>query len=240
MFDIFISGSLAALTIIMAYLGMHVTLHPPNESPRLQFWYKLGFFVCGAFALSLVIIQGVRANKSQRSASNQIASLRQDIDGAKIEAEGARREVQRESERRQQAERNLETIIQSSGQATRVGITQDLRKIPLKVEATGKSADTPEKKRIRETLGNFVQRGMVIRDQLATAVPVNQIEAEGQVWFEEVQLYLQTNLDSSYVNQFRLTHTEPNPSDIPAEKLPLWHGLNERIQTLDKFIDQLK
>src|ERR1700733_408843 len=30
------------------------------------------------------------------------------------------------------------------------------------------------------------------------------------------------------------------PSDITAEKLPLWHGLNERIQTLNKFIDELK
>ena len=247
--DIFISASLAALTILMAYLGVHVTLHPPNESPRARYWYKVGFFVCGLLAVSLVITQGVRANKSQRTANNQIASLRQDIGGAKTEAEGAkseaasaRQEVQRESDRRQQAERDLATIIQASGQATRVGITQDLRKIPLKVEVTGKPADTPERKQIREVLGNFVRDGMRIRDQLASAstTPVSQVEADGQRWFEAVQAYLQTNLGTSYVSQFLLTNTEMNPSDITAEKLPLWHGLNERIQTLNKFIDELK
>ena len=31
MLDIFISASLAALTMIMAYLGVHVTLHPPTN-----------------------------------------------------------------------------------------------------------------------------------------------------------------------------------------------------------------
>jgi hypothetical protein len=246
--DIFISASLAALTILMAYLGVHVTLHPPNESPRARYWYKVGFFICGLLAVSLVITQGVRANKSQRTANNQIASLRQDIGGAKTEAEGAkseaasaRQEVQRESDRRQQAERDLATIIQASGQATRVGITQDLRKIPLKVEVTGKPADTPERKQIREALGNFVRDGMRIRDQLGTSTaPVSQVEADGQRWFEAVQAYLRANLGSSYVSQFLLTNTEISPSDIPAEKLSLWHGLNERIQTLNKFIDELK
>jgi hypothetical protein len=53
-------------------------------------------------------------------------------------------------------------------------------------------------------------------------------------------VYLRANLGSSYVSQFLLTNTEMWPSDITAEKLPLWHGLNERIQTLNKFIDELK
>jgi hypothetical protein len=191
MVDVILSASLAVLTVIMTYLGIHVTLHPPNESPRAQHWYKVGFFVCGAFAVALVIAQGVRANKSQSSAANQIAGLRQDVadakteaGGAKSEAAGAKQEVQREDDRRQQAERDLALAIQASGQATRVGITRDLHKMPLKVEVTGKLADTPERKKIRETLGSFVQRGMAIRDQLATSVPVSQIEAEGQAWFE--------------------------------------------------------
>jgi hypothetical protein len=53
-------------------------------------------------------------------------------------------------------------------------------------------------------------------------------------------VYLRANLGSSYVSQFLLTNTEMRPSDITAEKLPLWHSLNERIQTLNKFIDELK
>lgn len=249
MLDIFISASLATLTMVMAYLGVHVTLHPPNESPGAQRWYKIGFLACGLLALGLVITQGVRNNRSQKNSTNQIANLRQDINGAKTKAEeckseaaNATQEVQRESDRRKQAERDLVIAIQASGQATRTGIAQDLRKIPLKVEVTGKPADTPERRRIREVLGNFVRNGMTIRDQLASAstVPLSQTEADGQRWFEAVQIYLQANLGSSYVSQFILTNTEPTPSDVTADRLPLWHGLNERIQTLNKFIDELK
>jgi hypothetical protein len=168
--------------------------------------------------------------------------LRSDIGGAQREAKEAKQEVQRESDRRQQAERDLAITIQASGRATRVGITQDLHKTPLKVEVASKPADTPERKRVRESLGSFVRDGMRMRDQLGSAstTPLSQIEAEGQRWFETVQAYLQANLGSSYVSQFLLTNTEMSPSDISAEKLPLWHGLNERIQNLNKFIDELK
>jgi hypothetical protein len=242
MLDIFISASLAALTMVMAYLGVHVTLHPPNESPRAQRWYKIGFFLCGIAAVSLVITQDIRANKTQRAASSQMESLQGDVGGAQQEAKQAKEEVQRESDRRQQAERDLVMAIQSSGQATRVGISQDLRRMPLKVEVTGKPADTPERKRIREVLGNFVRDGMRIRDQLASesTVPISQVQADGQRWFEAVQAYLQANLGSYYLSQFLLTNTEMSPSDITSERLPLWHGLNERVQTLNKFIDELK
>jgi hypothetical protein len=249
MLDVVISASLAILMIVMTYLGIHVTLHPPNESPRAQRWYKTGFLVCGIAAVLLVVTQGIRANKSQRAATGQIVSLRQDVREAKneattasSEAESARREVQNESGRRQQAEKDLATIIQSTGKATRAGIAQDLRKIPLKVEVTGKPADTPERKKVRDVLGTFVRDGMKIRDQLGSTstISVSQVEIDGQKWFDAVQAYLLANLGSSYVSQFLLTNTELSPSDIPPEKLPLWHGLNERIQTLNKFIDELK
>jgi hypothetical protein len=192
--------------------------------------------------VGLVITQGIRTDRSQKNSTNQIVNLRQDINGAKTKAEECKSEVQRESDRRTQAERDLVIAIQASGQATRAGISQDLRKVPLKVEVTGKPADTPERKQIRETLGNFVRDGMRIRDQLASTsvTPPSQVQADGQRWFEAVQVYLQANLGSSYVNQFLLTYTEMTPNDIMAERLPLWHGLNERVQTLSKFIDELK
>lgn len=241
MLDIFISAILAVVTIAMAYLGVHVTLHPPNESPRMRRSYKVGFLACGVIAVSLVIIQGIRAGRSQRTANAQMMQFQQDVDGAKDEAKGAKQEVQRESDRRKQAERDLAIIIQASGQATRIGITQDLRKIPLKIEATGKPPDTPERRGIREALGEFARRGMAIRDKCARDdLTPKQIETEGQAWFEEVQTYLKAKLDSSYLSQFILTHTEESPSTVRAEMLPLWHGLNERIQTLAKFIDELK
>src|SRR5438128_9153360 len=105
--DIVISVALAVVSIAMAYLGVHVTLHPPNESAHARFWYKAGFFLCGLAAVSLVTTQGIRGRNSQRGAANEIAALRQDVKGAKAEAQNADHEVQNESSRRQQAERDL-------------------------------------------------------------------------------------------------------------------------------------
>ena len=240
--DIVISTALTVVSIAMAYLGVHVTLHPPNESSHARFWYKAGFFVCGVVAVSLVSTQGIRGRNSQRSAANQIEALRQDVKAARTEAQNANQEVQGESSRRQQAERDLAIIIQSSGRATREGIAQDLRKIPLKVEVNGQPIqDLGEKKRIREALGNYMQRGMDLRDRCATDVPEKELEAEAQGWFGDVQQYLRQNLDSSYLNQFLLTHPDPlTPGGVRQEMLPLWHGLNQRTQNLNRFIDQLK
>lgn len=233
MIDIATSAALALLTIVMAYLGIHVTLHPPNESSKARLCYKSGFFVCGCLMVCLVIIQGIRAKRAQRSAANHIDGLQTDIRGAKAEVES-------ESKRRQKAETDLTLAVRVSGQETRSGITQDLRKIPLKVDVVQKLADTPDKERIRGDLGELARRGMVIRDKLATDAPLKQVEDEGQEWFDEVQSYLKKNLEPSYLNQFLLTHVELSPSAIPPDKLPVWHGLNERIQTLDRFIDELK
>jgi hypothetical protein len=97
-----------------------------------------------------------------------------------------------------------------------------------------------ERKRLREALGQFVQRGMAIRDRIAMNEPIDKLQIEGQSWANEVVDYLRNNFDSSYEQQFKLTHPELSPAIVPPDKLPLWHGLNERIQTLDKFIDQLK
>jgi hypothetical protein len=98
-----------------------------------------------------------------------------------------------------------------------------------------------EKTALREALGNFVQRGMALRDRTSVGgTSKKQLEDESQKWFEEVQSYLQKNFDSSYVSQFQLTYTELTPADVPTEMLPLWHGINERTHTLDRFIDQLK
>jgi len=80
-----------------------------------------------------------------------------------------------------------------------------------------------------------MQRGMELRDRCAT----DELEADAQSWFVEVQQYLRKNLDSSYLNQFLLTHPDPlTPGGVRQEMLPLWHGLNQRTQNLSRFIDQ--
>jgi hypothetical protein len=144
MADIIISASLTALTILMAYLGVHVTLHPPNESPRAQLLYKVGFFVCGILAVMLVITQGVRSRKSQSTASNEIttlkatlSSVRSDLSNVETATSLLRSEQATEIARRQQAEKDLAIIVQGSGKAVRAGVVSDIKKSPITVQING-------------------------------------------------------------------------------------------------------
>jgi hypothetical protein len=106
--DYSISTALVALTIIMTYLG--TTLHPQNDSPRVQFWYKFIICVCGLGAVSLVIWQGLRTGDAAR----QIITLQRDVKEAQNEAQSALEEAVKQSTRRQQVEHDL-AIIQNSG-----------------------------------------------------------------------------------------------------------------------------
>ncbi len=74
MLDIAISAALAILTIVMAYLGVHVTLHP-TEDPKTIRRYKWGFVASAALAVLLVIFQGVRNALSQATLQRQLARI---------------------------------------------------------------------------------------------------------------------------------------------------------------------
>jgi hypothetical protein len=63
--DVWIAALIAALTIAMAYMGVHITIHPLDESPRRRLRYKCGFAVCAAGAIALVAWQGVRNYRGQ-------------------------------------------------------------------------------------------------------------------------------------------------------------------------------
>ena len=106
--DFFVSTVLVALTIIMSYLG--TTLHPQDDSPPVQFWYKFSICVCGLCAVSLVIWQGIRTGDAAR----QVITLQGDLTKAKNEAQSALQETVKERTRRQQVERDL-AILQNSG-----------------------------------------------------------------------------------------------------------------------------
>lgn len=64
MLSIAISIALGLVTLLTAYLGVHVTLHPA-ESARARRVYKAGFIACGIAALALTAWQAQRNNQSQ-------------------------------------------------------------------------------------------------------------------------------------------------------------------------------
>lgn len=66
----------AALTLLMAYLGMHVTLHPVGEESRnRRRAYKVGFVLCALASLGLVTWQGVRNGLSTARFQRQLDKI---------------------------------------------------------------------------------------------------------------------------------------------------------------------
>jgi hypothetical protein len=77
MVDILLAVLLGVLTLITAYLGVHVTLHPA-ESHREKWAYKIGFTVCGLTACVLIGIQTYRNNAAQQQLQSEITHIQND------------------------------------------------------------------------------------------------------------------------------------------------------------------
>jgi len=126
--DIAISAGLAILTILMAYLGVHVTLHPA-DTPQVARRYKQGFLACAACAVALVIWQGVRNGTSQATLNRQIADSTGKVAILTGQVATLQADQNKEVVRRQQAEKDLATIVQNSGKSTADGIVSGVREI---------------------------------------------------------------------------------------------------------------
>lgn len=74
---------------------------------------------------------------------NQISSLNRGIESERNETAELRGSLQPEIARRQQAERDLTLIVQRTGSETRVGVAEDIRKSPIKVDVVAAKAETP-------------------------------------------------------------------------------------------------
>jgi len=139
--DILISAALAILTIVMAYLGVHVTLHPA-DSTRAKRWYKIGFSSCAMVAVALVVWQGVRNGEAQAGFQRTVENAAQSAQRASQRIDGLQRDEQTEIARREQAERDLAIIVQGTGKSTREGVVDDIKKSPIKVELNGAQPET--------------------------------------------------------------------------------------------------
>src|SRR5580700_2500994 len=104
--DIGISAALAILTIVMAYLGVHVTLHPA-DSKQSKRWYKIGFSSCAIAAVALVIWQGVRNGKAQGEFQRTVENAAAAAQLASQRTDGLQRDERTEVARREQAEKDL-------------------------------------------------------------------------------------------------------------------------------------
>jgi hypothetical protein len=74
--DVSLSGVLAILTLVMGYLGVHLTMHPA-ESPTARSCYKGGFGTCAILMVGLVVWQALRNGQNQASLQAQVTDLQQ-------------------------------------------------------------------------------------------------------------------------------------------------------------------
>jgi hypothetical protein len=64
MADMWIAVANGALTLLTAYLGVHITMHPARTN-RAKTFYKVAFVVCGLVICVLIALQTLRAGKAQ-------------------------------------------------------------------------------------------------------------------------------------------------------------------------------
>ncbi len=113
--------------------------------------------------------------------------------------------------------------------------------VTRKPPASAGSSERQRKQQIRQKLGDFMIQGIVLRDRCATDSPSSRLEMDADDWYGQVLAYLNKELDSSYDSQFRVnTPSAMQPPGVPRARLGLWILLDEKVQSLNKFIDQLK
>jgi hypothetical protein len=72
--DVSLAVLMCVVTSYMAYLGVHVTLHP-TEEPRKQKCYKIQFWICCGTALVLIAVQTVKNAQTQSAIRRQLANI---------------------------------------------------------------------------------------------------------------------------------------------------------------------
>jgi len=73
MVDITVALVLCVTAAVMAYMGVHVTLHPPREKNK-NYW-KASFWAVALLASVGVIVQAVRNNQTQDSLRKQLTDI---------------------------------------------------------------------------------------------------------------------------------------------------------------------
>ena len=80
-FDVLLAVASALVTLYIAYLGVHVTLHPPQDA-RTRRAYKIRFWACGLLAVALIIGQTVRNAETQSEIQTELAKIEAGVKGS--------------------------------------------------------------------------------------------------------------------------------------------------------------
>lgn len=177
-------------------------------------------------------------------ADNQIEVRRREAAEKQLRAQAAEftQAQQREVIRREQAERDLQNLVSQVGHNTSKAVISDIKNSPIRVVVNGlPSKDPAAFRKVRESLGEYIHLGATLRDKCRTDPLNTTLEAEANKWYANVLAYLEKTLDKSYHSQFSLQHASSfQPHGVPPERVALWAGIDQRLETLNRFIDQLR
>ena len=262
MLDSVLDWSVVALPTVLSVIGVLVSIKVPHAHHHRR-WY-VALVLAGLLISGMTMWQQYRARASRESEvsglTTHLNKLRDQLVNLEQQTatEVARRQAsektlqeqtaamtqsqQAEVVRRQQAERDLQSLIGAVGNRTRQGVLSDIKNSPIRVEINGRpTRDPAEITRVREALGGLMRGGALLRSRCRTDPPTSQLEQDADSWYQEAQVYLQKNLDSSFHTQFVTDKvTALIPGGVPEKRVNLWSALDQRIETLSKFIDQLK
>ncbi len=74
MADVAAAVAIGALTLLVAYLGVHLTMHPA-ETKRSKFAYKVAFFTCGVGICVLIGVQARQRDTSQEALLSRLKRI---------------------------------------------------------------------------------------------------------------------------------------------------------------------
>jgi hypothetical protein len=240
--DITIAALLTIVMIVMAYLGVHVTLHPA-DSPRSKRLYKGGFILCAFIAVALVFWQGVRNGKAQAALQRTVgdAASAARLDGQRIDR--LMQEQKEEVARREQAEKDLALIIQATGQSTRSGVVTDLKKSPITVQVGRETKIKPEEeKKYAAGIEKFITEGISIQQYWLSSDDLTGTKAKWLKWRDETYKSLQ-EIGPSYAVQFAQAHGNAFmgcPAGRNAEGCTYWQDIEGKNDALSSILGELR
>jgi hypothetical protein len=241
--DIGIAAALAGVTIIMGYLGVHVTLHP-QESPTARRWYKAGFIACALVAVCLVVLQGMRNGKAQYELKRAVEAAAAAAQQATTRIDQLTGDQRKEVARREQAEKDLAIIVQSSGKAIREGVAEDIKKSPIAVSVTNGAKISPEDDaKFAEQIEKMVSIGSVLQKQFIETYDIAAVKSQWVKWTNDTTASLHRLAGASYVIQFKNAHGSAMmgcPTAHSIEVCGYWQDIQGKKDSLSSMLTELR
>jgi outer membrane murein-binding lipoprotein Lpp len=137
--DVFLDWASALLPIALSIIGVLVSIKVP-PSKQLRAW-QIGLIAGGLIISGVTFWQQARSRAAHASEVNglnsQVAALDSKVLSLNSKIDGVKEQQRAETSRREQAERDLATIVQGASKATRDGVVSDMKRSPIKVELSG-------------------------------------------------------------------------------------------------------